>query len=85
MEYATGALAGVFAVVFTNPLDVVKTRFQLQGELQAKGKHAVHYRNTLHAFYQIAKNDGILALQKGKFLSSTEVQIFYANTRLESQ
>lgn len=65
MEYATGAMAGVMAGCFTNPLDVVKTRLQLQGELKARGQHAVHYKNTLHAFYTIAKNDGILALQKG--------------------
>ena len=68
MEYATGAMAGVMAGTFTNPLDVVKTRLQLQGELKARGQHVVHYKNTLHAFYIIARNDGILALQKGKRL-----------------
>lgn len=66
MEYVGGALSGVGACVFTNPLDVVKTRLQLQGELQARGQHVVHYKNTLHAAYTIARNDGILALQKGE-------------------
>lgn len=66
MEYATGAMAGVMAGFFTNPLDVVKTRLQLQGELKARGQHAVHYKNTLQAFYVIGKTEGIVSLQKGR-------------------
>lgn len=73
MEYATGAMAGVMAVCFTNPLDVVKTRLQLQGELKARKQHVIHYKNTFHAFYTIAKNDGILAIQKGNLLRSLGV------------
>lgn len=65
MEFVIGGTAAVGAGFFTNPLEVLKTRMQLQGELQAKGKHAVHYKNILHAGYVVAKNDGILALQKG--------------------
>ena len=38
---------------------------QLQGELRARGSYAVHYRNVFHASYNIAKHDGITALQKG--------------------
>ncbi|GJQ75516.1 hypothetical protein Trydic_g17603 [Trypoxylus dichotomus] len=38
---------------------------QLQGELQARGHHPVHYRNVFHASYVIAKHDGVLALQAG--------------------
>jgi len=75
MEYVCGAMSGTAACVFTNPLDVVKTRLQLQGELQARGQHVVHYRNTLHAFYTIARNDGILALQKGRFLGHARVHV----------
>jgi len=65
MEFAIGAMSAMGAVVFTNPLEVVKTRFQLQGELRAKGAYQVHYRNFLHAGYRIAKEDGLLGLQKG--------------------
>jgi len=39
-----GGMAAVGAGVFTNPLEVVKIRMQLQGELQAKGQYSVHYR-----------------------------------------
>ena len=53
------------ACVFTNPLEVVKTRMQLQGELKALGSYQRHYRNVFHAFYTIGRYDGMFALQKG--------------------
>ncbi|XP_047512670.1 solute carrier family 25 member 35-like isoform X1 [Pieris napi] len=65
MDFLIGGLAGVGAGFFSNPFDVVKTRMQLQGELQAKGQHAVYYKNIPHAIYTIVKHDGISALQKG--------------------
>ncbi|CAH0604955.1 unnamed protein product [Chrysodeixis includens] len=65
MDFIVGGVAGVGAGFFSNPFDVVKTRMQLQGELRAKGKHAVHYRNIPHAMYTIVKHDGVTALQKG--------------------
>lgn len=60
-----GGTAASCAGFFTNPLEVAKTRMQLQGELVARGHYTVHYRNVFHAFYQIARIDGLLALQKG--------------------
>lgn len=60
-----GSMAACGACLFTNPLEVVKTRMQLQGELKAPGTYSVHYRNVFHAFYTIARVDGITALQKG--------------------
>lgn len=65
MDFALAGVAAVSAGVFTNPLEVVKTRMQMQGELQAKGQYAVHYRNIIHAAFQVAKHDGIAGLQKG--------------------
>lgn len=65
MDYLLGGLAAAGAGICTNPIDVLKTRMQLQGELKAKGQHAVHYKNVLHAGYTVAKNEGIFALQKG--------------------
>lgn len=64
-EFLIGSMAACGACLFTNPLEVVKTRMQLQGELQARGTYAKHYRNVFHAFYTIARVDGITALQKG--------------------
>eukprot|EP00794_Sanderia_malayensis_P015113 gene15113-16669_t len=65
MECILGGLSTSCACVFSNPLEVVKTRMQLQGELQARGSYKIHYRNVFHAFYTIGRVDGIRALQKG--------------------
>lgn len=44
MELLLGGIAAVGAGCFTNPLEVVKIRMQLQGELQSRGKYTIHYR-----------------------------------------
>lgn len=69
------------ACIFTNPLEVLKTRLQLQGELKEKGTHAVHYKNVFHAGYVVVKNDGILALQKG-LVPALAVQLVLNGARL---
>ncbi|XP_012932294.1 solute carrier family 25 member 35 isoform X2 [Heterocephalus glaber] len=65
MDFLMSGLAACGACVFTNPLEVVKTRMQLQGELQAPGTYQRHYQNVFHAFFTIGKVDGLAALQKG--------------------
>lgn len=81
MELVIGGVAACCAGVFTNPLEVVKTRFQLQGELQSRGIYTVHYKNVFHAFYVIAKEDGIFALQKG-LVPALWYQLFMNGVRL---
>jgi solute carrier family 25 protein 34/35 len=44
MEYMIAGTAGAVAGAICNPLEVIKIRMQLQGELQARGKYFVHYR-----------------------------------------
>ncbi|XP_004760269.2 solute carrier family 25 member 35 isoform X3 [Mustela putorius furo] len=65
MDFLMSGLAACGACLFTNPLEVVKTRMQLQGELRAPGTYQRHYRNVFHAFITIGKVDGPAALQKG--------------------
>lgn len=81
MDFALGGLAAVCAGFFTNPLEVLKIRMQLQGELQARGHHAVHYRNIFHAAVVVARTDGIIALQNG-LVPALWTQLFLNGLRL---
>ncbi|XP_032870564.1 solute carrier family 25 member 35-like [Amblyraja radiata] len=65
MDFLLGGAAASAACIFTNPLEVVKTRMQLQGELKGRGSYTVHYRNVFHAALTICRTDGVLALQRG--------------------
>uniref|UniRef100_A0A8C5AHT4 Solute carrier family 25 member 35 n=1 Tax=Gadus morhua TaxID=8049 RepID=A0A8C5AHT4_GADMO len=65
MDFLLSGGAACGACVFTNPLEVVKTRMQLQGELRSRGSYQVHYRNVFHAFYTIGKVEGLAGLQRG--------------------
>ncbi|KAJ8725915.1 hypothetical protein PYW08_004098 [Mythimna loreyi] len=60
-----GGVSAMFASLFTNPIEVVKVRLQLQGELKKSGQHAIFYKNVPHGLYVVAKNEGIVALQSG--------------------
>lgn len=64
-DMAMGGTSAMFATLFTNPIEVVKTRLQLQGELVSRGRQAVVYKNVPHGLFTIAKNEGIIALQNG--------------------
>nr|XP_057911780.1 solute carrier family 25 member 34 [Doryrhamphus excisus]XP_057911781.1 solute carrier family 25 member 34 [Doryrhamphus excisus]XP_057911782.1 solute carrier family 25 member 34 [Doryrhamphus excisus]XP_057911784.1 solute carrier family 25 member 34 [Doryrhamphus excisus] len=65
LDFALGALSCCVACVFTNPLEVVKTRLQLQGELRARGTYQRHYRGVLQALWVVGRTDGVRGLQKG--------------------
>lgn len=57
--FTAGALAACGAVTVTNPMEVVKTRLQLQGELAAKGQVKKVYTGVFQALRIIAMNEGI--------------------------
>lgn len=65
LDFALGAVACCAACVFTNPLEVVKTRLQLQGELRSRGSYQRHYRGVLQALWVVGRTDGVRGLQKG--------------------
>ncbi|XP_076451831.1 solute carrier family 25 member 35-like [Babylonia areolata] len=81
VEFLLGGMATCAAGFFTNPLEVVKTRMQLQGELKATGQYNIHYRNAFHAFWTIARNDGVTALQSG-LVPALYYQFFMNGVRL---
>lgn len=64
-DLVLGAAAGCMACVLTNPLEVVKTRLQLQGELRAPGTYPRPYRGVLRAVGAVCRADGLRGLQKG--------------------
>lgn len=83
MDFLLSGLAACGACLFTNPLEVVKTRMQLQGELRSRGTYQVYYRNVFHAFYTIGKVDGLAGLQKG-LAPGLVYQFFMNGVRLGS-
>ncbi|XP_014211307.1 solute carrier family 25 member 35 [Copidosoma floridanum] len=83
VEFVIGAAAAVGAGFFTNPIDVVKIRLQLQGELESRGSYKKIYRNTFHAAYTIARIEGLLALQRG-LVTALGFQVVLNGMRLGS-
>jgi|SaaInlStandDraft_6_1057023.scaffolds.fasta_scaffold04021_4 solute carrier family 25, member 34/35 len=65
LEFATGSMAAMSATLFTNPMEVIKNRFQVQAELQTRSGASVVYRNIVQGAWVIARYEGISALQKG--------------------
>eukprot|EP00056_Hartaetosiga_gracilis_P001687 m.46905 g.46905 ORF g.46905 m.46905 type:complete len:369 (+) comp10736_c0_seq1:126-1232(+) len=56
-----GMLAGLTSTIILQPFDVVKVRMQVSG---TKTQSSHNYRNSLHAFRSLVKNEGITALYK---------------------
>ncbi|KDO28150.1 hypothetical protein SPRG_06197 [Saprolegnia parasitica CBS 223.65] len=62
-----GGASTSLATIGSNPMEVVKTRMQLQGELMARSSTPgrVLYRNFAHALYTIARTEGVVGIQRG--------------------
>lgn len=66
MDFLLGGTAACAAGVFSNPFDVIKTRQQLQGELQKHVKNQKElYATQWSAIKTIVKSEGLVGLQKG--------------------
>lgn len=63
--FIAGGIAACGAVTFTNPIELIKTRMQLQGELSSKSDAPRLYKNPLQALVVIYKNEGLRGLQQG--------------------
>ncbi|MCJ1461688.1 hypothetical protein MMC07_000286 [Pseudocyphellaria aurata] len=61
-QFAAGAIAGVSEILVMYPLDVVKTRVQLQ---QGKGAGEEGYNGMVDCFRKIIKNEGFSRLYRG--------------------
>ncbi|KAJ3414585.1 hypothetical protein HDV05_006324 [Chytridiales sp. JEL 0842] len=94
MNVAAGAIAGVSEIVICYPLDVVKTRFQLQ----VAGTEGA-YKSMADAFSKIVKQEGVGALYRGilppimveapkrsiKFSANAEYSKLYKGLGLDAQ
>ncbi|XP_071692654.1 folate transporter 1, chloroplastic-like [Rutidosis leptorrhynchoides] len=59
---AAGSAAGLATVTFSHPLDVVRTRFQVN---DGRNPHLPSYKNTSHALFTIARSEGLKGLYGG--------------------
>jgi solute carrier family 25 protein 34/35 len=62
-SFVAGGLAACIAVTVTNPIELIKIRMQLQGEMSASA--AKVYKNPIQGMAVIFKNEGVKGLQKG--------------------
>lgn len=66
MDFLIGGMAATYAGLFTNPFDVIKTRQQLEGELEKQIKNTKRlYGTQWQAIKTIVQSEGIVGLQKG--------------------
>lgn len=65
-HFLAGGIAGVTEICTMYPLDVVKTRFQLQSKIPsgAGGTH-VQYTSVVDCFKKIVQNEGVSTLYRG--------------------
>lgn len=66
-EAVAGAVSGALTVLVLHPLDVVKTRLQVQESKPEKG-FASRYKGALHAFRVIHRREGIRGLYSGAWV-----------------
>ncbi|KAF1826176.1 mitochondrial carrier [Dissoconium aciculare CBS 342.82] len=62
-QFAAGAVAGVSEILVMYPLDVVKTRVQIQGRVPVPGQD--HYTGMVDCFQKIVRNEGFSRLYRG--------------------
>nr|CAB3266168.1 calcium-binding mitochondrial carrier protein Aralar1-like [Phallusia mammillata] len=63
--FVSGAIASVAAELTTFPIDLAKTRLQIQGQVFDSRYTKLKYRNPLHAIVKICKHEGFTALYRG--------------------
>lgn len=74
---AAGVVSGVSASTLTCPLDVIKTRMQLQaGQVGGKSTHA--YRTTVQSFRKILLEEGVRGLYHGLWPTTVGLTVNWA-------
>ena len=78
-DFLTGAIGTAAAGLFTNPLEVAKVQFQLQGERGGARK----YTSVFQTFTVLAKSEGLAGVQRG-LAPALWYQVFMNGMRLGS-
>jgi solute carrier family 25 (mitochondrial carrier), member 14/30 len=65
IPFINGGLASMIAESFTFPIDLVKTRLQLQGQKHDIQNSNLKYRGFIHGIRTVFKEEGITALYSG--------------------
>ena len=63
--FVLGGVSSCNAEFFTFPIDLVKTRLQIQGQITSSSTVESKYRGMFHCFKLIIKEEGYLALYSG--------------------
>jgi solute carrier family 25 protein 34/35 len=70
LQFLMGGSSAVLSGFVTNPLEVAKTRMQLQGELVSRGAQQVLYRNPIQCVRFVWQQEGWRGVQRGLFAAS---------------
>jgi solute carrier family 25 oxoglutarate transporter 11 len=76
-KFGFGGLSGCGATLIVQPLDLIKTRLQLSGELGGARAH----RSTLHAIANVVRTEGVLNMYNG-LSAALFRQVTYTTTRM---
>ncbi|KAJ8797451.1 hypothetical protein J1605_001758 [Eschrichtius robustus] len=71
--FVYGGLASIVAEFGTFPVDLTKTRLQVQGQSIDVRFKEIKYRGMFHALFRIYKEEGVLALYSGSALCSRKL------------
>jgi len=77
-EYLSGSLASSFTAAVFNPLEVVKTRLQLQGMPEMRRVYTSGFSNALRT---IVREDGLLRLWRYGLVTIVARDFFYSGVR----
>ncbi len=76
-KFVFGGLSGCGATLIVQPLDLIKTRLQLSGELGGAKAH----RSTVHAIANVVRAEGLLNMYNG-LSAALFRQVTYTTTRM---
>lgn len=85
-DATAGAIGAVFSNMLVFPLDVIKTRLQVQTEALKDVNPSLHYKSALDALLKIYKAEGIKGLYAGlgTGLAGTVVRYISIDLRFHS-